>query len=294
MRSRAKRIGLVLYAFVAPDKGISPSEESSWQRGKREADELANGKATLFMIISAPIFGVGGLFFALAGVSWPLRVPLAALIGLGVALAVVLLISAAYALCAPYRQRDEARLLAEAERNRFTKALQEHKRLFDENDQNWRKASEAKWGETERLRGLLGEAENTIRELRSRGATLESETPNIVSRLLNAWEDKSFDHPDHCKFGGDIEVTNRERDRASVRFALIFHSQTMHSESEQDEPPIQIDGRETKRVTVSFYFPKMFVGPFRTEGGGPPHASSMKLALRELISDTERVSDVRP
>jgi hypothetical protein len=49
-------------------------------------DELAQGRAILFMIVSAPFFAVGGLFFVLGDVWWPLRVVLAALIGLGIAL----------------------------------------------------------------------------------------------------------------------------------------------------------------------------------------------------------------
>jgi hypothetical protein len=98
-----------MYAFVAPAKGLSPLEESAWQRGKRQADELAQGRAILFMIVSAPFFAVGGLFFVLGDVWWPLRVVLAALIGLGVALGVTLAISGFYAVRAPSKQRDEAR-----------------------------------------------------------------------------------------------------------------------------------------------------------------------------------------
>jgi hypothetical protein len=98
-----------MYAFVAPAKGLSPLEESAWQRGKRQADELAQGRAILFMIVSAPFFAVGGLLFVLGDVWWPLRVVLAALIGLGIALGVTLAISGFYAVTAPSKQRDGAR-----------------------------------------------------------------------------------------------------------------------------------------------------------------------------------------
>jgi hypothetical protein len=102
-----------IWAFIVPATGLSTLQESAWQRGKRETNELAKGREVLFMIVCAPAFAVGGLF-VLTSVSWPLRVVLAALIGLAVAFAVLALMSAFYAFRAPYRQRDEAREYARA------------------------------------------------------------------------------------------------------------------------------------------------------------------------------------
>jgi hypothetical protein len=108
VRSRVAKARKAIWAFAVPAKELSPLEESPWQRGKREADELANGRAILFMIICAPLFAVGGLF-VLTNVWWPLRVVLAALIGLGVALVATSVIASGYALRAPYRQSKDAR-----------------------------------------------------------------------------------------------------------------------------------------------------------------------------------------
>jgi hypothetical protein len=292
-REKVARLSRYLPSF--PPSTPGPESESIWGRARRDTNRIRGTWLARGIVVAIGLIALVIVEEVLVSAS-KASIRVAVLVVL-VAAVPVLVIGCAYVVQvvrAPFRQRKEWRAKLPRERTEARKRSEAEQDRAEERIVAERKAFEDKWQEAERLRGLLGEAEDTIRELRSRGATLESETPNIVSRLLNAWEDKSFDHPDHCKFGAEIEVTNRERDRASVRFALIFHSQTMHSESEQDEPPIRIDGRETKRVTVSFYFPEMFVGPFRIEGGGPPHASSMKLALRELISDTERVRDVRP
>ena len=66
------------------------------------------------MIACAPIFAVGGLLFALPGFWWPLRVLLAALIGLGVAVVAAFVVAVYYALRALRGQRDEARAYARA------------------------------------------------------------------------------------------------------------------------------------------------------------------------------------
>jgi hypothetical protein len=115
--SRSEKIrgfGRAVRTLVLPPKGVPLLEESAWQRGKREGGELANRRAIQFMIVCAPIFAVGGLFFALPGFWWPLRVLLAALIGLGVAVVAALVVAGYYALRAPYGQRDEARNYARA------------------------------------------------------------------------------------------------------------------------------------------------------------------------------------
>jgi hypothetical protein len=89
-------------------------EEPAWQRGKRWRSELANRRALTFMILSAPIFAAAGGAVALT-VSWPLRAVLSALIGLGVAVLIVLVIPGLYALFyASFKQRDEAREYAAA------------------------------------------------------------------------------------------------------------------------------------------------------------------------------------
>jgi hypothetical protein len=290
---RVTGLGRFLPSFPPSTRG--PETESIRARARRDTSRIKRtwlARGILVVIELAALVTVEEVLVSASKAS--VRVAVLIVLVAAVPFVVIGWVYVFQAARAPFRQRKEWRVQLPREREEARARSEAERESAEERIAAERKAFEEKWQETEHLRGLLGEAENTIHELRSRGATLESETPNIVSRLITSWEDKSFDHPDHCKFGANIEVTNRERDRASVRFALIFHSQTMHSESEQDEPPIRIDGRETKRVTVSFYFPKMFVDPFRTEGGGPPHASSMRLALRELISDTERVSDVRP
>jgi len=111
---KIKGFGRAVRTFVLPAKGVPLLEESAWQRGKREGSELANSRAIQFMIVCAPIFAVGGLFFALPGFWWPLRVLLAALIGLGVAVVAAFVVAGYYALRAPYGQRDEARNYAQA------------------------------------------------------------------------------------------------------------------------------------------------------------------------------------
>jgi hypothetical protein len=283
---------LAIRSFVLPAEGVPPLGETAWQRGKREAAAFANGRAIMFMIISAPIFGIAGAnLFSFQ--SFLVRSLVGALLGLLAGLVIAFGFAATFAIRAPYKQRDDARSKVLAENERFTQAEKKHKELYDQNDRNWRKAFDDKWNETEDLRGQLGEAQATIRELRARGFTLADEVPNIATRLITCWEDKEFDHPDSCKFGAEIEATNRELQQVSVRFALIFSMPSMHSESEQTEPPIQLPGRSTDRATVHFFFPKMFVDPFRSEDGGRPHASKMKLAIRELVSDTESVIDVR-
>ena len=89
-------------------------EETAWQRGKRWLSELANSRALTFMILSAPIFAAAGGAVALT-VSWPLRAFLSALIGLGVAVLIALVIPGLYALLyAPFKQRDQAREYAAA------------------------------------------------------------------------------------------------------------------------------------------------------------------------------------
>ncbi len=118
------RFGRAIRGFVIPARGLSLLEETAWQRGKREASELANGRAILFMIVCAPIFALGGLFFALTGFWWPLRVFLAALIGLAVAVVAAFAVSGYYALRAPYRQRKEAR--------EYARALETHVREYAE------------------------------------------------------------------------------------------------------------------------------------------------------------------
>lgn len=117
LREKVVGIGRAIRVLVFPAKGLALLEETAWQRGKRQAHELANGRAVLFMIICAPIFAVGGLL-VLTSVGWPVRVLLAALIGLAVALTAVLLISGFYAMRAPYKQRDEAR--------EYVRALEAH------------------------------------------------------------------------------------------------------------------------------------------------------------------------
>jgi hypothetical protein len=121
LRERAARLGNSIRSFALPAEGVPPLEETPWQRGKRQASDFANGRGVVFMIVCAPIFAVGGLF-VLTSVSWPLRVFLAAVIGLGVALAAALLISGAYALRAPYRQTGEAR--------KYARALEAHLRDY--------------------------------------------------------------------------------------------------------------------------------------------------------------------
>jgi hypothetical protein len=65
------------------------------------------------MIVCAPLFAVGSLFVA-TDVWWPLRVLVAAVIGLGVAVTALALIATFYAVRAPYRQRGEARAYGQA------------------------------------------------------------------------------------------------------------------------------------------------------------------------------------
>jgi hypothetical protein len=114
LSERFARLGEAIRAFALPAKGVPALGETAWQRGKKQASELANRRAIQFMIVCAPIFAVGGLLFALPGFWWPLRVLLAALIGLGVAIVAAFVVAGYYALRAPRRQRDEARGYARA------------------------------------------------------------------------------------------------------------------------------------------------------------------------------------
>lgn len=126
------------------------------------------------MIVSSPLFGIGGLF-VVTSVSWPLRVLIAAFIGLGVAIFAVTLIAGTYAVRAPRAQRDEARALVRTERQEQARHLEHEQRRFNEMDASHREAFERKGKETEHLRGLLGDAENELRALRPRVVAAEEQ-----------------------------------------------------------------------------------------------------------------------
>jgi uncharacterized membrane protein YccC len=108
---RLRRLRGAIRAFVVPPRGVPWLEETGWQRGKREASELANRRAIQFMIVCAPLFAVTGTL-VISGLAWPLRALLAAIIGLAVAIAAAFAIAGWYGLRAPRRQRDEARKYA--------------------------------------------------------------------------------------------------------------------------------------------------------------------------------------
>jgi hypothetical protein len=113
LRSRIKSGSRAVYVWATPAKGVPLLEESAWQRGKRQASELANGRAILFMIVCGPIFGVVGVNVT-ASQSWFIRSLLGALAGLIGAVIAALAVAGAFAALAPRKQRKEAREYAKA------------------------------------------------------------------------------------------------------------------------------------------------------------------------------------
>jgi hypothetical protein len=223
--------------FVLPAKGLGLLEETGWQRGKRQASDFANRRGILFMIVCAPIFAVGGSFFALNGFSWLVRVVLAALIGLGVAVAAAFSIAGYYALRAPYKQRTEAR--------EYAHALEAHARAYAEwarrrelaKDFKWdtfedgRRLLEAEHSGDERL--LMGSVADEDARWRSnvasvRGQLLDSGASNKIAELLDA----QLTALDAKEDGyGDNEIRR-------LAFNMLTACQNLHEEiRSQDLPP---------------------------------------------------------
>jgi hypothetical protein len=293
LRERVARLRRYLPSF--PPSSPSPETEGVWARARRDTGRIKKtwlARGIVVVIELATLVIVEEVLVSANRAS--VRVAVLILLVAAVPLAAIGVVYVFQAVRAPFRQRREWRAQLATERNEAKAHLDAELRSARAQIAREREAFDKQVSETERIRGLLGEAEEMIREFRARGATLASEIPNIVGRLIDCWEDKGFDNPSLCKFHATIEVTNREHLLASVRFALVFASASMHTESEQKEPPIRLEGRTTERVTVHFLFPEMFVGPFRSADGGPPEASVTKLTIRELVSDTESTRDVRP
>jgi hypothetical protein len=176
VRERLVSWSRTIKACALPAYGVSRLEETAWQRGKREASELANGRAILFTIVCAPIFAVGGLF-VLTSLAWPVRIIFAAVIGLAVAVGAATLIAGFYAVRGMRRQRNEARELVRREREQFDNELQAKEEAMQQMSRNFAP-----------IRAQWQEHRETIRGLEGQVAALGAELAELQSRHFPAGE----------------------------------------------------------------------------------------------------------
>jgi hypothetical protein len=92
-------------------EGASRWDQTAWQRAAVDTSALAAGRAVLFMLIGAVIFGAAGGANLLPFDSIFWRSLFGALIGLLAGVCVWLLLMVYFWLRAPYKQRDEARAM---------------------------------------------------------------------------------------------------------------------------------------------------------------------------------------
>jgi hypothetical protein len=95
-------------------EGASRWDQTAWQRAAVDTSALAAGRAVLFMLIGAVIFGAAGAvgganLLPFDSIFW--RLLFGALIGLLAGACVWLLLMVYFWLRAPYKQRDEARAM---------------------------------------------------------------------------------------------------------------------------------------------------------------------------------------
>ena len=121
--------------------GASQWDQTAWQRAAADTSALAVGRAVLFMLIGAVIFGAAGGANLLPFDSIFWRSLFGALVGLLAGVAVWLLLMTYFWLRAPYNQRDEARaMIREANdlrnlvhaRDFLSKTLEANTRILEE------------------------------------------------------------------------------------------------------------------------------------------------------------------
>jgi len=141
-------------------------DQSAWQRGMaasvRAFDNPRSGIWALQAVLAAAVgVPVGN---EVAVVSLGLQAVVGAAAGLAVFWGVPVAWSGVAALNAPRLQRNEARQLVTYQHLKLKNDLDAKDRVNKEQEQSWREAFETKSAETERLRGLLGEAETKLKE----------------------------------------------------------------------------------------------------------------------------------
>jgi len=165
MRSSLRHfaLGPLLWRSVDSAETTPKLWQSAWQRGVVATASLVDNNRGAYGPLLAVVFAVVGLLVGPG--PWFVRVFFAALVGLLVAWLVPTGIAAAVAFWIPRIQRNEARALVQTERVEAQQRLEGVQKALDEQVAAERKAFEDKWQETERLRGLLSDAQTKVAEL---------------------------------------------------------------------------------------------------------------------------------
>lgn len=209
-------LGPVVSRSVDRAEQTNAEERTAWQQGVVSAAALVDNNRSPYGLLSALAGTLIGVF-AVPG-PWYVRV----LLGFVVLwLVVPTLVASAFALYAPYVQRDEARESIRGLRLKHENDLAAAKRERDQRVKAERDAFEAKWAETEDLRGQLGEAEMKIQgleaELRearlpagARLARAAANTNEVLRTKLDEFIGRGFDLYGELDTGPEPTETDEE------------------------------------------------------------------------------------